>query len=73
MGTFIRKLIPANIAGILGIVQALIPLLREISIAGIRVVDILTPGRGLQPVIEKVGGVFNAVEKGFESFKNLFL
>jgi len=73
MGMFIQKLIPHNIAGILGVVQVLVPLVRELVIVVIRIVDILTPDKGLEPLIVSTTNVFSKIEAGVESFKNLFL
>jgi multisubunit Na+/H+ antiporter MnhE subunit len=63
MATFFKKLIPHNIAAIIGIIQLIIPLIKEIIIAVIRIIDILTPDKGLEPVIVRVSGIF----------KNMFL
>ena len=73
MGTFFKKLIPNNVAAIIGIAQLVIPLAKEIAIAVIRIVDILTPGVGLEPLIVKVAGIFDSVTAGINQFKNMFL
>lgn len=73
MGTFFKKLIPHNIAAIIGVVQLIIPLAKEITIAAIRIVDILTPSNGLEPLIVKVAGIFDNVTSGINQFKNYFL
>ena len=73
MGTFFEKLIPHNLAAIIGIVQLIVPLAKEITIAVIRIVDILTPGVGLEPLIVKTAGIFDSVTAGINQFKNMFL
>ncbi len=73
MGTLIRKLIPNNIAAIIGIAQLVIPLAKEIVIAAIRIIDILTPDKGLEPVIVKTAGIFDSITAKINSFKNMFL
>ena len=73
MGTFFKKLIPHNIAAIIGVVQLIIPLAKEITIAAIRIIDILTPSKGLEPLIVKTAGIFDSVTEGINSFKNMFL
>jgi multisubunit Na+/H+ antiporter MnhE subunit len=73
MGTFFKKLIPHNIAAIIGIIQLIIPLVKEIIIAVIRIIDILTPDKGLEPVIVKVTGIFDGITNSINSFKNMFL
>jgi multisubunit Na+/H+ antiporter MnhE subunit len=73
MGTFFKKLIPHNIAALIGIAALVIPLLKEIVIAAIRIVDILTPDKGLEPVIVKTAGLFDALTAKINGFKNMFL
>ena len=73
MGTFFKKLIPNNIAGIIGVIQTLVPLARELVIVVIRIVDVLTPDKGLEPIIVKTKKIFDNIEKGIETFKNFFL
>ncbi len=73
MNNFLKKLIPHNIAAIIGIVQLIVPLAKEVVIAAIRIVDILTPDKGLEPVIVKVAGIFDAITNGINKFKNMFL
>ena len=73
MGTFFAKLIPHNLAAIIGIVQLIVPLAKEITIAAIRIVDILTPKKGLEPLIVGTAKVFDNVTAGINQFKNMFL
>ena len=73
MNTFLKKLIPHNIAAIIGIVQVVVPLLKEVVIALIRIVDVLTPDKGLAPVIIKTAGIFDTITSGINKFKNMFL
>jgi hypothetical protein len=73
MSTFFKKLIPHNIAAIIGIAQQIIPLLKEVVIAAIRIVDILTPDKGLEPVIVKTAAFFDSITSKINSFKNMFL
>jgi len=73
MNTFLKKLIPHNIAAIIGIVQVVVPLVKEIVITVIRLIDVLTPDKGLEPVIVKTSAVFDKITAGINSFKNMFL
>ena len=73
MGTFFKKLIPHNIAAIIGIVQQIVPIAKEITIGAIRIVDILTPDKGLEPVIVSIAKIFDNVTAGINKFKNMFL
>lgn len=73
MDTFFKKLIPNNIAAIIGIASAVVPLAREIVIAVIRIIDIFTPATGLEPLIVKIGDIFDQVLEYVNKFKNMFL
>lgn len=68
-----QKLIGNNLAGVVGVLQALVPLLREFLIVGIRLFDVLFPGTGLEPLIIKVKEILTKVENGVEWVKNTFL
>jgi hypothetical protein len=48
-------------------------LIKEIIIAVIRIIDILTPDKGLEPVIVRVSGIFDGITNGINNFKNMFL
>ena len=73
MNTFLKKLIPHNIAAIIGIVHVVIPLLKEVTIAVIRVIDVLTPDKGLEPAIVKTAAIFDGLTGWINNFKNMFL
>ena len=73
MNTFLKKLIPHNIAAIIGIAQIVVPLLKEVVIGVIRIVDVLTPGTGLEPMIVKTASLFDKATAGINKFKNMFL
>jgi multisubunit Na+/H+ antiporter MnhE subunit len=73
MATFFKKLIPHNIAAIIGIIQLIVPLVKEIIIAVIRIIDILTPDQGLEPVIVRTAGIFDSITAAINKFKNMFL
>ena len=73
MNTFLKKLIPHNIAALIGIAQQIIPLAKEVVIAVIRIIDVLTPDKGLEPVIVKIAAVFDSISAKINIFKNMFL
>ncbi len=73
MDTFFKKLIPNNIAAIIGVAQVLVPLVRELAVVVIRIVDIFTPGAGLEALIVTVVSVFTKIETGVDKLKNMFL
>ncbi len=68
---FLARLLPANIAGILGVVQVVFPLARELIIVVMRIVAVFIPSIGV--LIPKVVDSLSAIEAGFEKFKNIFL
>lgn len=70
---FIKKLIPKNIAGILGVVQTVIPFIREILMLATRICAVLIPGDKDDKIIAAIKNIFDKFEKGFEKFKNIFL
>ena len=71
MGAFFKRLIPENIAGILGIVGVVIPLVREVLMSALRLVAVFVPSIKLW--IIPVGGFFDMIAKGYEQLKNLAL
>jgi len=73
MGTFFKKLIPHNLAAIIGIIQLVVPLVKEITIAVIRIIDILTPDKGLEPMIVSVAKGFDRITETINKGKNMFL
>ncbi len=72
MGEWIKRLIPKNIAGILGIVQVVIPLVREILVVATRIVALI-PGTKDDKMVAGVVKVFDTIENWFIEVKNLFL
>ena len=77
MGAFIKrlvaKLIPKNIAGILGVVQTVIPFIRELLMLATRICAVLIPGDKDDKIIAKIKYVFDKFEVVFEKVKNFFL
>jgi len=73
MGSLLKKLIPKNIAGILGLIQTAIPVIRELLVVAVRLCAVVIPGDKDDKFIAKIVAGFNAFEKLFEKFKNFFL
>jgi len=73
MGDLIKKLIPKNIAGILGVVQVAFPLVRELLMVVVRICAVIIPGDNDDKVIAKIKEVFDKIECNYEKFKNIFL
>ena len=72
MKKWLSKLIPQNIAGILGALQVLIPLLRELIVISLRIIAVFRPGDN-EIAIKAVVAFFNGLEKGYEKLKDFFL
>jgi len=73
MGDFLKKLVPKNIAGILGLIQTAIPIIRELLMVVTRICAILIPGDRDDKIVAKIKAAFDAFEAAFEKFKNFFL
>ncbi len=73
MKTFLLKLLPKNFAGILGIVQLVIPALREVIMAVLRLLAIIMKERVTESLIVKVKKIADKVESGFDSAKRFLL
>lgn len=73
MSSFLKKLVPKNIAGILGVVQTAIPFIREILMLATRICSILIPGKKDDLIVAGIKKAFDGFEKGFTKLKNFFL
>lgn len=73
MDNFLKKLVPKNIAGILGVVQTFITVIREILMVATRVCAIFIPGKKDDELIAKIKSIFDKAEVAFEKLKNFFL
>jgi len=69
----LKKIVPKNIAGILGVVQTAIPFIRELLMLATRVCAVIIPGNKDDLIIAGISKIFAKVEGGFEKFKNFFL
>ena len=73
MFTILKKLIPKNIAGILGLVQTIIPVVRELFMVTIRLLSILMPGKVDDELVAKVRSICDKIESGFDAIKRFLL
>lgn len=73
MFSLISKLFPKNFASIVGIIQVIIPALREVIMAILRLLAILMPARVTEKLIVKVKEKADWIEKGFDKVKRLLL
>lgn len=69
----IKKLIPKNIAAILGVVQTTIPVIRELLMVAARVCATIIPGEADDKIVAVIRKYFDLFEKNFEKIKNFFL
>lgn len=74
----LKKLIPKNIAGILGLIGTIIPIAREFVMVGLRLVDVVLTVFGKPDIIEdmlivKVGQIFDKIMGFYNKIKDFFL
>lgn len=70
IGAFLKRLIPENIAGLLGLVGTLIKAVRELLMVVLRILNFFGIFTG---VIDKVSAIFDTIEKGWKSVVDFFL
>lgn len=73
IGRLINKLIPKNIAGILGVIQTAIPFIRELLMLAIRICAVLIPGDKDDKIVAKIKSGFDKFEDGFNKVKTFIL
>jgi len=73
MSSFLKKLVPKNIAGILGLIQTAIPVIRELLMMLTRLCAVVIPGDKDDKIIAAIKKGFDAFEAVFEKLKNFFL
>ncbi len=69
----LSKLIPKNIAGILGVAQTVISIIKELLMVATRICTTIIPGDADDKIVEKISNIFAKVEGGFEKVKNFLL
>ena len=70
---FLEKLIPKNIAGIIGAIQTAIPIIREVLMVLTRICAILIPGDKDDKIVAVIKGIFDKVEAVFNKVKGFLL
>ncbi len=73
LAAWLKRIIPQNLAGFIGIAQELIQLVREILVAGVRIAAIVVPGKLPAQTVDTIGNFFNALDEGIEKAKNILL
>lgn len=70
---FLRKLLPKNVAGILGVIQTALPLIRELLMLATRVCATVIPGEADDKIVAGIRKIFDIVEVKFARIKDFFL
>lgn len=73
IGDLLRKLVPKNIAGIIGFIQSLIPVIRELLMVVTRICAVVIPGEKDDEIVAKIKAVFDEIVLVFEKLKDFFL
>lgn len=73
MGNFLKRLIPKNVAGIIGVVEAVFNVIRELLMVAARICATVIPGDKDDKIVAKIRAVFDKVEEGFEKVKDFLL
>ena len=67
----LKRLIPKNIAGILGVIGVIIPLIKEFLVAAVRVIAVFIPP--MEKWIAKLDTFFANLTKAYDSIKRVLL
>ena len=70
---WIKRIIPKNLAGILGVIQQVVPLVKEIVIVAIRLAAIVVPGKLPENLIVKVQAFSTGIENALHRIKGVML
>ena len=73
IGEWIKRIVPKNIAGILGVIQQLVPLVKELVIVVIRILAIVVPGKLPETLIGQVQKISTGIEDAMHKIKNVML
>ena len=65
--------LPANLAGVLGIIQAVIKLIKEILTLVVDILYPIIPSKQFKKVIDTVRGIVNKIDERIEGIKGFFL
>ncbi len=73
LANLLKKLIPKNFASILGVVQTIIPIARELTMVVIRLLAVIMPGKVDDELVAKVKSIADKTESGFDKVKRVLL
>lgn len=70
---FLAKLIPKNIAGIIGVIEAVFTVIRELLMVAARVCATVIPGDADDKMVAKIKEVFDKIDSVFKQIKDFLL
>ena len=73
MGNFLKKLIPKNIAGIVGVIEDVFNVIRELLMVVTRICATIIHGDAADKIVAKIKKVFKQIESVFEKLKAFLL
>ena len=73
MNNFLKRLIPKNIAGIVGVIEAVFNVIRELLMVAARICATIIPGDADDKLVAKIKSIFDKVEEVFEKIKSFLL
>ncbi len=73
MNNFLKRLIPKNIAGIVGVIEAVFNVIRELLMVAARICATIIPGDADDKLVAKIKSIFDKVEAVFEKIKSFLL
>ena len=62
-----------NIAGVIGFIESLFPVIRELLMVITRICTTIIPGDTDDKIVAKIKAIFDEIEKVFEKVKDFFL
>lgn len=73
LSNLLKKLLPKNVAGILGVIQTAIPFIREVLMLATRVCAVVIPGDRDDKIVRRIKIIFDNAEAMFKRVKDFFL
>jgi len=73
MNKLLMKLVPKNVAGIIGLIQSIFVVGREVLMVAARICAVLIPGDKDDIVVAKIKVVFDKIEAIFNKAKGFLL
>jgi len=71
--SLLNKAVPKNVAGILGLIQTAIPIIREVLMVATRICAVLIPGDKDDKIVAAIKNIFDKAEAIFEKAKKFLL